>query len=301
MKQLLLTFTLLFSSFSYSFDLTSKPITVVIPFPPGGGVDATVKNLTKYAEKHNIKLVSIYKPGADGLIGMNEISKMPKDGYHVSIATSGNIATYQIKNSNNDLTPLLGIRNSMSAVVVNSNSNIKTFEEYENAIKNDPKFNFGFGAPGQRMLINQLTEMMKVSNKPTMIPYKGGAQVVTDLLGGHITSGILPFNIVASHIDSGALRLIAINAGSPLRKYPSATLLQQKYSAWQDFDWYCLVLPPDTSPEIRKIWVNFMKQYLSDSTVLTEFTQEYAEPVKQDQKSAEATVKTFITRIGSSQ
>jgi tripartite-type tricarboxylate transporter receptor subunit TctC len=189
----------------------------------------------------------------------------------------------------------------MSAVVVNSNSNIKTFEEYENSVKNDPKFNFGFGAPGQRMLINQLTEMMKTSTKPAMIPYKGGAQVVTDLLGGHITSAIVPFNIVASLIDSGGLRLIALNASLPLPKYPSATLLQKKYPSWQDFDWYCLVLPPNTSIEVRKVWTNFMKQYLSDPGVLIEFTQEYAEPVKQDQKSAEATVKTFITRTSINQ
>lgn len=301
MRIIVFIVTMLLSPFVFAFDLTAKPISVIIPFPPGGGVDATAKNLAKYAEKHNIKLVPVYKPGADGLIGMNELAKMPKDGYHISIATSGNIATYQLKNNTTDITPLLGIRNSMSAVVVNSNSSIKTFEEYENAIKNDPKFNFGFGAPGQRMLINQLTEMMKVSNKPAMIPYKGGSQVVTDLLGGHITSAMVPFNIVSSHIDSGALRLVALNASAPLSKYPSVTLLQKKYPAWQDFDWYCLVLPPDTSPEVRNVWINFMKQYLSDPVVLSEFTQEYAEPVKQDQKSAEATVKTFIKRMGTIQ
>jgi tripartite-type tricarboxylate transporter receptor subunit TctC len=296
MKHTLLIFALFFSSLVHSFELTEKPITVIIPFPPGGGVDATVKNLTKYADKHNIKLISIYKPGADGLIGMNELSKSPKDGYHISVATSGNIATYQVKNNTDDLTPLIGIRNSMSAVVVNSNSPIKTFEEYEYAIKNDPKFNFGFGAPGQRMLITQLTEMMKVTNKPMMIPYKGGAQVITDLLGGHITTAMVPFNIVANHIESGALRLIAINADSTLSKYPNVTLLQKKYPAWQDFDWYCLVLPPDTPAHIRKTWFEFMRQYLSDPIVLEEFKQEYAEPVSKDQKSAEATVKTFIKR-----
>lgn len=298
MKHLLITLALLFANFAYSFNLTEKPVTVIIPFPPGGGVDATFKNLARYAEKHNIKLIPVYKPGAEGLIGMNELAKMPKDGYHISIATSGNIATYRIKNNINDLTPLIGIRNSMSALVVNGNSSIKTFEEYENSVKNDPKFNFGFGAPGQRMLINQLTEMMKTTTKPAMIPYKGGAQVVTDLLGGHVTSAMVPFNIVASHIDSGALRLIALNASSPLPKYSSATLLQKKYPSWQDFDWYCLVLPPTTSIEVRKVWTNFMKQYLSDTDVLIEFTQEYTESVKQDQKSAEATVKTFITQTG---
>ena len=172
----------------------------------------------------------------------------------------------------------------------------KEYDSTYNLNKKLNKFNFGFGAPGQRMLITQLTEMMKVTNKPMMIPYKGGAQVITDLLGGHITSAMVPFNIVANHIESGALRLIAINTDSTLSKYPNVTLLQKKYPAWQDFDWYCLVLPPTTPAHIRKTWFEFMRQYLSDPIVLEEFKQEYAEPVSKDQKSAEATVKTFIKR-----
>lgn len=296
MKNILITVVLFLSSIAHSFEITEKTINVIIPFPPGGGVDQTFRHLQKYSAERGVTMIGIYKPGADGLIGMNALSKAPTDGYNIAIGTTGTIATYQIKNNTDNLIPLIGIRNSMSAVVVNSNSPIKTFEEYEYAIKNDPKFNFGFGAPGQRMLITQLTEMMKVTNKPMMIPYKGGAQVITDLLGGHITSAMVPFNIVANHIESGALRLIAINADSTLSKYPNVTLLQKKYPAWQDFDWYCLVLPPDTPAHIRKTWFEFMRQYLSDPIVLEEFKQEYAEPVSKDQKNAEATVKTFIKR-----
>jgi tripartite-type tricarboxylate transporter receptor subunit TctC len=294
MKYILIIITLFFSSISSAFDLTLKPINVIIPFSPGGGVDATFKNLAKYAASHNIKLVPVYKPGADGLIGMNELSKSPKDGYYVSVATSGTIAIYRLKNNDDALTPLIGIRNSMSVVVVNSKSNITTFDDYEYAIKNNPNFNFGFGAPGQRMLINQLIEKMKITNIPMMIPYKGGANVVTDLLGDHITSGILPFGIVASHIDSGTLRMIAINANFPPEQYFDVPVIQQKYPDWIDFDWFCLVLPPDTEVDIIKAWRNFMEQYLSDPTVLHEFNQEFTEPVNKDQQSAESTVKIFI-------
>lgn len=294
MKYVLIFITLFFSSITSAFDLTSKPISVIIPFPPGGGVDATFKNLAKYAANHNIKLVPIYKSGADGLIGMNELSKSPKDGYHISVATSGTIATYRLKNNDDTLKPLIGIRNSMSVVVVNSNSNIRTFDEYEYDIKNNPNFNFGFGAPGQRMLIKQLLEKMKITNNPMMIPYKGGSNVVADLLGGHITSGLLPFGIVASHIESGSLRMIAINANNPPERYSDIPLIQKIYSDWIDFDWFCLILPPDTSIEIIKAWRNFMEQYLSDPNVLKEFKQEFTESVDKDQQSAESTVKIFI-------
>jgi tripartite-type tricarboxylate transporter receptor subunit TctC len=298
MKYVLIIITLFFSSIASAFDLTSKSISVIIPFPPGGGVDATFKNLAKYAANHNIKLVPVYKPGADGLIGMNALSKSPKDGYHISVATSGTIATYRLRNKDDTLKPLIGIRNSMSVVVVNSNSHIRTFDEFEYDIKNNSNFNFGFGAPGQRMLINQLIEKMKITNNPMMIPYKGGANVVADLLGGHITAGILPFSIVASHIDSGSLRMIAINANAPLERYSDILLIQKKYPDWVDFDWFCLVLPPETGIEIIKVWSNFMEQYLSDNNVLKEFKQEFTEPVDKDQQSAESTVKTFIERSG---
>lgn len=298
MKYLLIIITLFFSSIASAFDLTSKPINVIIPFPPGGGVDATFKHLAKYAANHNIKLVPVYKSGADGLIGMNELSKSPKDGYHVSITTSGAIATYRLKNNDDTLKPLIGIRNSMSVVVVNSNSNIRTYDEYEYNIKNDPNFNFGFGAPGQRMLINQLIQKMKITNNPMMIPYKGGAQVVADLLGNHITSGILALGIVSSHIESESLRVIAINANNPPKQYVDIPLIQKKYPDWVDFDWFCLVLPTDTDIEIVNAWRNFMEKYLSDPQVLKEFEQEFTEPVNKDQQSAESTVKTFIEWSG---
>jgi len=296
MKKILFIFTLLFASVSHAFDMTAKPITVIIPFAPGGGVDLTVKNLTKYAGKFNINLVSVYKPGGDGLVGLTELSKLPKDGYHVSVSTTGTLGIYQVKNNTDNLIPLVGIRNTLSAIVVNSNSTIKTYEEYENAIKTDSKFSFGFGAPSQKILFKQLTELMNVNKSPILVPYKGGSQVVTDILGGHVTSAMLPLNLIDKHVDSGALRIIALNSEKIIPKYPNIPLLQKKYPSWQSGDWYCLILSSDIGKTERDAWISFMTKYLSDPMVLEEFRQEYNEPVPSDQKSVEAVIKNFIKR-----
>lgn len=281
---------------SYSLDLTKETIQVIIPFSPGGGVDATFKSLANYATKHNIKLVPIYKPGAEGLIGMNELSKSKNDGYTVGIVTTGNIAIYRNKNKTDNIKPVMGIRNAPVAVIVNANSTINTLSDYENAMKNDSKFSFGFAAPAQRMYFSQLTELMKVKNELNMIPYKGGANVITDLLGGHITSAILPYNIIASHADAGSIRVIAINSSTVPANSPNAKLLQKQYSNWEDFDWYCLVLPPDTNTEIIKVWNTFINQYLNDPATLDEFKRDNIELVSRDPLKAENTVKTFITK-----
>jgi len=295
-KILIAVAILLVTTMSYSFDLTKESIQVVIPFSPGGGVDATFKSIMNYATKHNIKLVPIYRPGAEGLIGVNELAKSKNDGYTVGIVTTGNIAIYRMKNKTDNIKPVMGIRNAPIALIVNAKSPIKTLADYENTIKNDPKFSFGFAAPAQRMYFNQLTELMKITNEPITIAYKGGSNVITDLLGGHITSALLPYNITSTHADAGTIRIIAINSSMVPKNSTNAMLLQKQYSQWEDFDWYCLVMPPDTSTEITKVWVAFINQYLNSSATLDEFKRDNIELVSRDPQKAEETVRTFITR-----
>ena len=287
---------LLVTTMSHSFDLTKEPIKVVIPFSPGGGVDATFKSIMNYATKHNIKLVPVYRPGAEGLIGMNELAKSKNDGYTVGIVTTGNIAIYRMKNNTDNIKPIIGIRNAPIALIVNAKSPIKTLADYENAIKNDPKFSFGFAAPAQRMYFSQLTELMKIRNEPINIAYKGGSNVITDLLGGHITSALLPYNIISTYADTDTIRIIAINSSTVPKNSPNSMLLQKHYVQWEDFDWYCLITPPDTTTEVIKAWTIFINQYLNDPATLDEFKRDNIELVSSDPQKAEETVKTFIAK-----
>lgn len=278
---------------AYSFDATSKEIKVVIPFPPGGGVDQTFRNFEKYANKKGIKFSPIFKPGAEGLIGMNEIAGMPKDGYHVSIGTAGTVATQRIKNPSAELMLVTAIRNSIPAFVTHKDSGILAFED----LFKKSSVNWGIGAPGQKMIAENVEHTTKGQIKIKQIPYKGGSQVVQDIIGNHVEMAALPFNIVKSHIDSGTLRLISVGSQKRLRDYPMVPTVKELINGRTDFDAFVFILPKGTDSEAVKFWNDFLKEYLSDKDVQESFMKEYNDPVEFGNKKAEQIVRDSVERL----
>lgn len=284
---------LLISQTTFALELSGKTINVVIPFPPGGGVDMTFQSLKRFAETQNINLVAVYKPGAEGIIGMTELHSMPNDGLHAGIATIAVIGTYW-QQRNEDLVPLMGLRNGTNILIVNSKSNVKNFSDFIGSLKGNKNFTLGYGAPGQKFLLEQLLSLSKAENY-SLVPYKGGSQVLNDLLGGHIGAAFLPTNIVMKHIESGALRPIAFN-GNKLPDNIKVPTMRSLYSNWEHFDWFCFILPPNTSEQVKTTWVKLLKQYLQDPKVLKGFAEEYTDIVPTDQQSAKNAVKSYMKR-----
>ena len=257
-----------------AFDAKSKPITVVIPFAPGGGVDQTFRHLQNYAAQKGINMVAIYKPGAEGLISMSELATRPHDGYNISITTAGVIAYYRLRNPSTDVVPITGIRDSITAFVAYPGNNIKTLNELEQALQQGKDIKFGQGAPGQKMVVNQLLSFMKPKVKPVIASYKGGSPVVTDLLGGHIDIAAVPLSIVKSHIDSGKLRLIGLGSRSKFDGYPGVEFINKKYPAWEETDGFTIAVEKNTDSDAVKFWNSFMKEYLQDLQVQKDFIKD---------------------------
>jgi tripartite-type tricarboxylate transporter receptor subunit TctC len=78
----------------------------------------------------------------------------------------------------------------------------------------------------------------------------------------------------------------------------NAKSFNKEFSSWVDFDWYCLVLPPNTPEDIINFYTNFIKKYVSDPEVLEEFKKDNIETVSTDPLRAEQTVKIFINNLG---
>lgn len=278
-----------------AFDPTAKPITVVIPFAPGGGVDQTFRNFEKYADTKGIKMNSVYKPGADGLIGMTEIASAPSDGYTVSFGTAGTLAVLAIKKPDIKVTPITGIANSVTAFVVSPKTNINNFADLESAIKNGSSLKFGFGAPGQKMVLEQLFDLAKASKKPIMVPYKGGGPVVVDLVGGHIDVAAVPISLVKIHIDSGALRIVAVS--DPAKDYPNATLITKKYPSWEDTDGFAFILPGNVDAAIVNTWSKILEQYMNDPSVREYYAKNYTQMYPFGPKTINKVTKAAVTRL----
>lgn len=273
-KFILALLVLSLSASCYAFDPKSKPIQVIMPFAPGGGVDQTFRHLQKYAIERGTTLVAVYRPGADGLIAMRELANMPKDGFNISVTTAGVLAYQELKDNEKCCTIITGIRDSIGAFVVNANSPIKTFDDLEKAVKKGDDLKFGFGAPGQRMVLDQFFEFSKPSKEPLTVPYKGGGPVINDLLAGHIDVAQVPLTIVKAHIDAGKLRLIATTKGK-VEGYPLVQRVEDKYPKWVELDGFAVVTPVGVDPEAVKFWTSFLKEYISNKQVQQDFEKDY--------------------------
>jgi len=255
MKKLLAFLFLLISVSSFA-----QTVKVVIPFPPGGGTDTAFKHYQKYVgEKHNITLVPVYKPGAESLIGLTELAESPGDGSVIGIATIAGLATHRLKNPDYQFDYISLLGKTTMAVVASTNSGLRTLTDLEKEIKNNPtRKNYGYGAPAQKVALVQLFTSNNTT-VPTLVPYKGAAPLINDLLGGHIDVAIVPLSTVKSQIDSGKLTLIA----STSKQY--GTYLKQRYTHWESHEGFVLTLPKNSDRIAVQRWVDITKGYLSDN------------------------------------
>lgn len=257
-----------------AFDAKQRPITVVIPFAAGGGVDQTFRHFEKWANEKGLTFRVIYKPGAEGLIGMNEIAAMPRDGYHISFGTAGTVAVQRIRNPSEDLTLITAIKNSITAFITHRDSGINSF----NDLYTVKGLTMAYGAPGQKMTMEQLIEISKGQINGKLIPYKGGGPVVQDLLGNHVQLAAVPLIISKAHIDAGTLKLLAVGAKKRLAQFPTMPTIYEIYPDWLDNDGFAVLMPKSSDATAVKYWTDLMKQYLDDPAVRADFVKDFNEP-----------------------
>jgi len=279
---------------SQAFDAGSQPIKVVMPFAPGGGVDQTFRHFENWAAKKNIKFVAVYRPGAEGLIGMNEIAAMPKDGYHISFATAGTIAVQRLKNPQAELETVTLIKNSIMAFVTHKDSGIRSLTDL---YQGNPK-TLAYGAPGQLMTIQQLIELSDGKMKgSTLVPYKGGAPVVQDIAGNHVQFAAVPLLITKSFVDSGTIRLLAVDSTTRLAEYPNIPTFKEIFPKWKSNDGFAVVLPKGTDTKAVEFWNSILKEYVTDQKVQADFLKDYNMSQKFGKEELEKTVSNAVDAL----
>lgn len=282
---------------AFSFEPSSKPVQVIIPFAAGGGVDQSFRHMQKYADQKGIKFLPTYKPGAEGMIAMNDIASQPADGFNVSISTAGTIATHRLKNTNSDLMIVSAIRTGIFSIVVNPKTGIKSIKDLESRIRKGENIKFGQGAPAQKLSVDQLIELSDPKAKPIVAAYKGAGPLIQDLIGGHIDVAIIPLGVTAPHIDAGKLTLLAVSAENKVQEYPDAPLISKIYSSWENYEGFCLVVPKNIDPEALAFWENFLKGYLADPQVQKDFLKDFTEASVFKTPKIEATIKANMKRL----
>lgn len=293
----LLAFQGLLPVSAQAFDPKGQNISVTIPFAPGGGVDATFKDLQKYAAKKGITLSPVFKPGAESLVGTKDIASGSKDGTHLGITTAGGLALYRLSPINqSQVTIITGIKTTAQVIVASPSSGIKNYADLKKSFKTGKKLTIGIGNPGQRLVWDQFLQMSEVKENPIMISYKGASQVLTDISGGHIDLTYLPITVLKPHIDSG--NLVPILSTHTISDWPPVPTIKSIHNSWKEVEFgHVLLAPQGIDPVAVKYWTTFIEEYVNDQEVKKEFEKTYAFTLPLGQKVAEETITNIKPKL----
>ncbi|MCY1164155.1 MAG: tripartite tricarboxylate transporter substrate binding protein [Pseudomonadota bacterium] len=191
-------------------DYPTKPITIVIGYPPGGSTDLTGRTLAHELSKRlGVPVVIENLGGAGGAIGAQKVANAQPDGYTLLVGANNEIAIsrlvssavkYQIK----DFTPIGLIASQPMVLVVSQKSGVKNLEQFLTVVKQNPG-KFSYGSSGVGTALHLAGEMIKEQGGlfMTHIPYRGVAPLTNDLLGNNVDFGVFVLSSGLPHIRSG--------------------------------------------------------------------------------------------------
>lgn len=241
----------------------SKPIRWVVPFPPGGAMDAIARALGEKASKSLGQSVVIEnKSGAGGNIGADNVAKSPGDGYTIMITSIGmatNMALYPKLSYDpvKDFAPVSLLAVVPNVLVTNATQpSVKTVADVIANAKAQPG-KLTYASAGNGTSIHLAGEVFASQAKVDMlhIPYKGSGPAVTDLLGGQVNYMFDSITSAKPHILSGKLRAVGLTTAKRSSALPNVpTLAESGLAGYEVSPWFAVFAPASTpKPIIAKL------------------------------------------------
>jgi tripartite-type tricarboxylate transporter receptor subunit TctC len=237
----------------------SKPIRMLVAFPPGGPVDIIARLVApSMSETLGQPIVVENKVGASGNVATADVAKSAPDGYTL-LAHSSAYAVNPTLFSNagydpaKDLVAIAVVAQQANIILVNASFPAKTLEDLKRAML---KEKLPFASPGSGTtphLTAQNLFQVKWKADATHIPFKGAGPAVAGLLSGQPPIGCMAGSGPMSNIKAGKLRALAVSSAHRLPQLPEVpTLNELGYSGMEDYTWVGLFVPAATPPEIAQ-------------------------------------------------
>ena len=229
----------------------TKPVKIIVPFPPGGSADPIARVISaKLATSLGQPFVVENKPGASGSIGTGIAAKSPPDGYtFVVVFDTHAVNPFLIADmpfdTQKDLQPVMLVGVAPLAIATLPTKPYKNLADVVTAAKVNPNaVTFGSVQNGSTGHLEMLLWQKAAGVRLTHAPYRGAAPMVTDALGGHIELAIGSAAVIAPHVRSGKLRGIAVTGQNRSSAMPEvATLVEQGYPNLNAYAWWGIYAP----------------------------------------------------------
>ena len=237
----------------------SRPIRIVIGFPPGGGIDILARLMApKMSERLGQPVVVENRPGANGLIATQGVAQSDPDGHTILFGTTGNLAVnpalYPGKPGmamERDFTALSHVASLDFLLVVNPAVPANSLKELVELIKAKPGQIF-FGSSGNGGLPHLSGELLNIQAgiRAVHVPYRGSAPAFTDLISGQVQYVFDALAIAQPHIESRRVRAIATTGPERMTALPDVPAAKEMLPDFEVVNWYAMVMRAGTPPEI---------------------------------------------------
>lgn len=253
-------------------DYPNKQIDIMIPYASGGGADVMVRTIAPFMEEELGQSVNVIeKPGGAGAVGMNSLKSANPDGYsliYTAVGPSTLTPNYQDVgyNTPEDFKAVSQFVNSPYAIAVNSNSGIETLAELMDYSK-DHHVTFGTTGAGlhQHIVMEDLLTQMDDEVEMDHVPFDGGSEAVTALLGEHTTASVNVLGELMPHYEDGTINLLAVTTDERIDEIPDVpTLKELGFDPLGTGAWFGFVAPKDTPDEIVEKLDDMFKKMSED-------------------------------------
>jgi tripartite-type tricarboxylate transporter receptor subunit TctC len=276
-------------------DWPTKAITIIVPWPAGGGTDVAGRILApKLSKILGVPIQTVNKPGGSGIIGTLEAVKAPPDGYTLFIDCGGTSSIQYAWSENlpykvEERTYIARATSSPRCLIVPASSPWKTVEDLVNATRTNPdSISFaligGTGVPD--VVIAQFRAALMAKgvdlSKTRPVSYKGTGEVVVAIAGGHASFSAAGPDSASALTDAGKIRVLGVTSAGRYKGWPNVpTMAEAGFPSVDMVFWVGLGGPPGLPVNIVKTLDNAVRESLSDPDVIAKLDKVGIEPFYQ--------------------
>jgi len=237
-----------------------RAVTLIVPYPAGGATDVVARFLgAKLQQRLGQSVLIQNRPGASGMVGAQHVAKSPADGYTVLVGVTSMIQLPAMMDDLpvdplKDFTPVVLTAHTSNLFLVPLDSPAKTIQEFvELAKKNPDTYNFASWGPGSSAHIHGELLNQQAGLDLTHVPFQGSAPVMTNLIGGQITSAFVDIPSATPHLKS--VRPLAVTGPMRLPDLPEVpTFTELGYQSFDARGWHGMFVPAGTpKPVVMKL------------------------------------------------
>jgi tripartite-type tricarboxylate transporter receptor subunit TctC len=288
-------------------DYPSRTVTIIVPYPAGGPVDESARTLAQFlSEKLKQNFIVENVAGGNTIVGMEKVARATADGYTLLFANlqvSANVTLYKNLpfDTVKDFAPVMLVNRNPLILAGRTTLEPKTLPELVALMKKQQLKAAipGYGATGH---LTTALFAQEAGAKLDLIPYRGAAPAITDLLGGHVDLFFGTPQSFVQQVATGALRAFGVTAANKLPEFPNAESLSKMLGPKLDIVYWQAMFAPGGMPEPAIKTLNgALQQAVSDPAIVKNWVAQDVSAFPPDQRSpaaAGAFLKSEIARWG---